>query len=348
MTVATAPGKLVRFGDYAVLRGAPAAATAVDVRARAKVEVTDATDSVFIDLAAGEAHGFVVEPGVGVRWLGDSPERRGAIVEAVLNTCHELVHLKGSLPGLRISMNTDAFFTSVDGKAVKLGLGSSAALSVALTGALLSALNIEVGQDSLLNVCYAVHRAFQSGQGSGIDVAAALLGGTVGVHRIGEQSDPVAGSLVWPEGLLMRAVWSGTSASTPELLSRFDNYGDTHADEFARHLRRLTRVAQQADAAWRAGDVVELLSSLAGYDDALCALDYDAGIGVNTDVHDRLRGLTESHGAVYKTSGAGGGDFGTVFTDSEQVMTAVIGELAGAGFMLLDQEADAAGLVVRA
>ena len=308
------------FGDYAVLEGAPAAAVSVDVRARAQVDRIDARRSVFIDVAGGHAFDFEVEPGERLRWIGQPPGDRGALVAAVFDTCHELVHLQGPLPSLRISVDTDAFYTGVGGRTQKLGLGSSAAALVALTGALTRCLRISVERDSLLNICRAAHQRFQGGAGSGIDVATALLGGVVGVRIEARDAPPNVSTLAWPDGLFMMPVWSGSAASTPELLGRFYAYKDADADGFTHHLRNLGRYARLIDAAWRKGGVAEILSALTGYDDALRALDGDARVGINTDAHDRLRGVVEHHGAVYKTSGAGGGDFGIVFSDSDTIL----------------------------
>lgn len=342
MTVATTPGKLVIFGDYAVLEGAPATAASVGIRARAQVDVTEGRDSVFIDLAGGNAFDFVVEPGAPLRWTDESPGERGTIVAAVLDTCHELAHLRGPLPSLRISLNTDEFYSQLGGRMQKLGLGSSAAALVALTGALTGALNIPVERDSMLNVCHVAHRRFQGGRGSGIDVIASLLGGVVGVRLDRREPYPIACSLDWPAGLRVLPVWSGSSASTPELLARFYDFRSTDPDGFAHHLRNLMRFARLADAAWKRGAVAEILSALTGYDNALRALDSDARIGINTDAHDRIRGIAERHGAVYKTSGAGGGDFGIVVTDSAQVVRTVGRELSE--YTLLDAELDVGGL----
>lgn len=344
MTIATTPGKLVLFGDYAVLEGAPAAAVSVDVRAVAQVDASDGRDSVFIDLAGGRAYDFVIEPGAGLRWIVEPPAARGALIAAVLDTCHELAHMKGAVPGLRISVNTDAFYTDVGGRVEKLGLGSSAAALVALTGALIATLDIPIERPSLLNLCHAAHRHFQGGRGSGVDVATALLGGVVGVRYRGDQPHPATTSLKWPRGLFMLPVWSGVGASTTELLARFYGYRAADEDGFAHHLRNLSNYARQADAAWRRGAVAEILSALTGFDDALRALDDDADIGINTEVHDHLRGVAERHGAVYKTSGAGGGDFGIVLTDSEGMLRAVADEMAG--FKLLEARLNVAGLEI--
>ncbi len=344
MTIATTPGKLVIFGDYAVLEGAPAAAVSVDVRARAQVDPIDGHGGVFIDLAGGRAYDFVVEPGTRLRWIAEPPAGRGKLIAAVLDTCHELAHLKGALPGLRISVTTDAFYTDVGDRFEKLGLGSSAAALVALTGALIATLGIPIERSFLLNICHAAHRNFQGGRGSGIDVTTALFGGVVGIRYGGEDPYPAVTPLDWPDGLFMLPVWSGVGASTTELLARFYEYRAAEEDGFAHHLRNLSSYARQADIAWRRGAVAEILSALTGFDDALRALDDDAGIGINTEAHDRLRGIAERQGAVYKTSGAGGGDFGIVLTDSERVLRTVAEEMAG--FKPLEARLNVAGLEI--
>jgi mevalonate kinase len=63
-------------------------------------------------------------------------------------------------------------------------------------------------------------------------------------------------------------------------------------------------------------------------------------------VHERLRKLAEQHGARYKTSGAGGGDFGFAFTDSRDVADAVRKDFIGAGHFVLESPLAAKGLTI--
>jgi phosphomevalonate kinase len=96
----SAPGKLFLFGEYAVLRGAPAIVTAVDRRVRVR-RVAD----------------------TGYRLIGGQPDER--LPQAVARATGT------SYAGLEVDVSTFA-----DGEE-KLGLGSSAASVVALTAALL-------------------------------------------------------------------------------------------------------------------------------------------------------------------------------------------------------------------
>lgn len=313
MPEATAPGKLVIAGEYAVLDGAPAIAAAVDVRARASVS------------NAGN-------------------RERSKLVEAVISTIGEKV-ADGSVEDLCISVNTDDFFVDRAGEGrVKLGLGSSAAAIVASAGALVRAVELPADAATMLELCCAAHRKFQAGHGSGIDVATSLTGGVVGIRPA--DTAPSVESLDWPAGLEMLAVWSGHSASTPELLGRLENYRERDAGGFRAHMKNLKSLAEACRAAWADKPASAIMATLAAYDEALRAMDSDGRIGVGTDAHDSLRGISTDCGAVYKTSGAGGGDFGIAFSDSRQTIDDLKSGFLDAGYTVLDRATGVNGLAV--
>jgi len=346
MTEASAPGKLVLVGEYAVLDGAPAIVSAVDVRARAKVMAIPGKESIFFDAADGRAFYFIVDADSGLRWVGERPETSGAILEAIISSCIEHSVLFDDGPSFRVSMNSDDFFAHIGGRWTKLGVGSSAAVLVALVGALVTELNLAMSSDALLAVCQAAHHRFQGGRGSGADVAIAVYGGVAVVRRDEASQGIDATACGWPDGLSVLPIWSGVSASTPELLLRFEQFRGDNPAGYRRHLRQLKALSEQACVAWTEQSVVDILNMLAGYDEALRALDGDARIGIDTEPHARIRQLVERHGAVYKISGAGGGDFGLAMADSGEMLNAVRKDCLGHGFDVLDKPFAAEGLAV--
>ncbi len=346
MTDASAPGKLVLVGEYAVLDGAPAIAAAIDVRARARVLATAGAESVFFDALSGQAYYFVIDGSNGLHWIGEQPGANGAILEAVISSCSEHSTLFDDGPSFRVSMNTDDFFTHLGGRWTKLGVGSSAAVLVALVGALVTELNLVMSPEELLAVCHTAHRRFQGGLGSGADIATAVHGGVVAVRRGTEPETVSADGRGWPSGLSALPIWSGVSASTPELLVRFETFRADHPDQYRRHLRRLKVLAEQACVAWSEQSVIDVLSALAGYDEALRTLDDDAQIGINTEPHIRIRQLVERHGAVYKTAGAGGGDLGLALSDSPAVIEAVRADCVNDGIAMLEKSFAVEGLAI--
>ena len=175
---ASAPGKFVLSGEYAVLDAAPAICVAVDRRA-----------SVTIEAHAGDHHivrapGFTKATGRfeanrgGLTWL--SGTRDFGLFEAVWNASRPA----GDAGSMAISLDTEAFRDPSSGS--KIGLGSSAALAVALATALDS-----LGGKSAAQVAHAAHRQFQGGSGSGIDVACSIAGGAIEYRMEKRRSKPV-------------------------------------------------------------------------------------------------------------------------------------------------------------
>lgn len=348
---ADAPGKLVLFGDYAVLRGYPGIAAAVDVRARARIERMPGTGCLFVVDGVG-SFSFRWVPAAGVRWEGNEPGDFGLVLECAVATlgARGLMPLGGALlPACRIELSTVDFQRQdADGRVVKLGLGSSAGVVVALAGALLQLLAPgALDRQRLLAIACDTHRLLQGGAGSGIDVAAALAGGIVAVEFAGPGEPPRPTPLAWPRSLRLVPVWSGRSASTGALLGRLRAAAEANPAAHAAHLQRLGAIAVQALGAWRGLDAGAIVAAAAAYDAALRQLDEEARIGIYTRDHERLRGIALAAGAgAYKTSGAGGGDFGIAFTDSKARVHDIRAAFAAAGYASLDAPLGAPGLSV--
>ena len=155
---ASAPGKLVLLGEYAVLDGARALVVAVDRRATAELEPAFGTTNRVTTRMPGET---VTESASG------QPTGVG-LVDALAAS-----GVEPRWPAWSLTLDSSAFFAGQ----LKLGLGSSAAALVALAGAWWAAAGRSKRPE--LAELVACHRAFQHGAGSGIDVAAAWAGGAL-------------------------------------------------------------------------------------------------------------------------------------------------------------------------
>jgi len=166
----TVPGNILLLGEYAVLEeGGLGLAMAIDTRVR---------------LEACPAPSLSIEgtwPGSSVSWI---PDRRGTspLVEAVVDTVSEWL---GRPVQARVRVDSSAFFAP-DGR--KAGLGSSAAVSVALVCGLLRAAG-QTGRAPdvpglALHLALQAHRRAQGGRGSGYDVFTSFHGGS-GIFRGG-------------------------------------------------------------------------------------------------------------------------------------------------------------------
>jgi len=326
MAEAQAPGKLVICGEYAVLADAPAIAVAVDVRARACVEAGKGASRLEV---AGEGSWPFRWDARGLPdWEAQPGQGRGLVLNAVAATLADAG--LAMQDGLSITLDTLAFHAPEGGK---LGLGSSAAIIVALVAALCAEAGRPLSQDTTLELAQVAHRRLQAGGGSGIDIAAAVHGGVVGLVP----GEGVA-SLRWPEGLHWFAAWSGYGAATMPLLRRFNAYRRRQARSAAGSgpLDQLCEVARAAYAAWQQADAATILRTLEIYGEALNILDTTARIGIATRAHRRMAAMASGLGCVYKTSGAGGGDFGLVLSTDAATITHAAREFAAAGIRVLE------------
>ena len=336
---ASAPGKLMLVGEYAVLDGAPALATAVGVRATAQLiplagqfhelHIVNSDSSVQFRCAEDET----------MDWQSN-PDIYGSILTAVIAMLHEQGIWHEPEESFRIVLDSRNFFESkrtIDQQ--KLGLGSSAAICVALTAVLLQRMGFNPDYSNIL----AAHRKFQQGRGSGADVACSYFGGVVEYSR-SMGGDATVRALSWPQGLYVLPVWSGVSASTGVLLDRLAVYRQGAKHEYDRCMADLGAASSYALTQWEAGQPDVILAALQDFSERLQVLDAVAKIGIWSDIHQRLGRIAAESGALYKPSGAGGGDFGLAFSGDESQLDRLALVYREQGFVVPDLEFSVNGL----
>ena len=349
---ARAPGKLVVAGEYAVLNGAPGIAVAVAAQAIARVRPLAGGTSRLVLPDTGQEFCFSIGQEGQILWQGKSPGAFGLPLEA----CSEILHARGLLPSGEwqqaryLELTTGAFHhVSPAGHRTKLGLGSSAAVVVALIGALLRLTGVDLpARRTLIAIACEAHLRLQGGVGSGIDVATSITGGTVAVAFDSGNPTPQVYPVPWPRHLSLVAVWTGQSASTPAMLARFQAYRLGNQTGFAADMERLGVHASHAVTAFRLQDLDQLFRAITDYEAALRQLDQAARIGIFSPVHEQLGAIAHQHGAVYKPSGAGGGDFGIALTQSRKGELGLRADFQAAGFALLSGPICGPGLSVAA
>ncbi len=337
--VASAPGKLVLTGEYAVLEGASAIVLALDRRACvtlhasvANAYVIDAPDLGIHGAAGGldgqnHLHWSNVDA-VGVERL--------ALVASVI----EAMASDGALPKFRAALDTRTFFSTAREHS-KFGLGSSAALAVALAGAIRA--HAGRGAPSVARLI-AAHRRMQGGRGSGLDIAASLTGGAIVYRLCAEQ--PQITPVRWPDGLLFSCVWSGKAASTGVFLRGLAAWRERAAVRHAALMRELTMCAAAAAAAFADNMVDALLEAISAYAAGLARLGAASGLDIVSAEHRVIAAIAAACGVVYKTCGAGGGDIGIALTVDAERLQAFRQRVAQAGLQTLDVQLDPCGLRV--
>jgi len=322
---ASAPGKVVIAGEYAVLHGAPALSMAVSCRARCNISASDREESELTTVGFRDGSRPFSLTGGRPRWRdADWPKRDTALFEAVL--------AESGWPAdgpLSVELDSGAFADPDSGK--KYGFGSSAAVAVALAAAFLGT---DAAAPTIREVAGRAHRRFQSGAGSGIDIATSVNGGVIRFQR---DADSIG--LGWPDGLAARLFWSGSPASTREKIRGIDESAPGDAAS------ALANASIRACEAWQDGDAGMVLAALAGFVERLQSYDVSEGRGIFDAGHARLvDAARDFSGVVYKPCGAGGGDVGMAFAESPDALAAFAECAAGHGFSALDAALDPDGV----
>jgi phosphomevalonate kinase len=311
MINARAPGKVVLWGEYAVLIGAPAAVLAIDRYASCRIEAIPNTSRWQV-----ETRGFASEPiELAVDELLRKPQLSGAVLNQVLQSLPDDKLLDMLPAGASVTLDTEDF--QLQGQ--KLGIGSSAAICTASYVAFATLLGVEPNFDQAL----AIHQRFQGKQGSGIDVAAAWHGGSLRYQAGSAQPLPRLNTALW------QFLWTGTPAKTGTHLQRFKRWTDTAPTAELDHL-----AAQSAELFDKLGSP-HLVAALGDYVDALRALDGTAELGIYGPGHEHLHQLALDWQVVYKPCGAGGGDVGAVISDDANRLAAFTAAAANLGFVKL-------------
>jgi len=187
---ASAPGSLMLLGEHAVLHGHRAVATTLSPRIKVILRTrADRTLNIFSRL--GEYSSEVSE-------LRPRPP-----FEFLLTA---------------VSTHSDAFETGVDIHVAsdfseRVGLGSSAAVTVATHAAVLAWLGCETGVERLFDLALNTIHTVQ-GLGSGADAAASIWGGTVAYRQAPRDIRRL--STLCP----LTVVYSGGKCPTPEVVAR--------------------------------------------------------------------------------------------------------------------------------
>ena len=338
--VSSAPGKLVLFGEYAVLEGAPALVTAVNRRARVRFERDD-TDTLVLSAKPLGLRSFpILREGSPVPDV--ESERRAALVMQVLELMFtEFPAAQELLKGGHLDIDTQEM--SLEHGGAKLGVGSSAAVAAALVsgiGFLLSHQSLE--SRKIFELAHRAHLAFQGGRGSGIDVAAASFGGVLAFRGSHDGSLPESEARTWPAGLRWQVVGTGSAASTSEFLTALRAWKDSNPNDYNSlmgEMRALSKTVADADeGAWIQWSLnwCELLETLGR----------QIGAPIMSEAHLRFRDFAVEHGLGYKPSGAGGGDAGFFILPEDRSLDEVCTLIKRRNIHMLPLSPDAHGVQV--
>jgi phosphomevalonate kinase len=320
--VASAPGKVVLAGEYAVLDGAPAISMAVNRRARAVVADVEG------DISQVKAPGYTDEVGRFRTTDGEFCWHNGQSVFGIVDSVWRAT--EALQDGARlIDLDTSEFIDPECRR--KIGIGSSAALTVALCAAVKCSTDI----GTIMTVAQRAHSDLQGGAGSGVDIACSLAGGLIDYRMEGASVT----ALDWPDGLSYRVIWTGVPVCTGDKLSKL-NAGISKPSRV-----RLVSASEGMAKAWQSGDADRIIKEYRGYNDHLHQFSVDHDLGIFDAGHEELWRAASEADLTYKPCGAGGGDVGIVLGTDDAALDSFIDKLA-TKYALLDCRLSRVGAMI--
>lgn len=318
----SAPAKLVLTGEYAVLEPDHLAVVAAvdrftEAQVRpAKAMVLTAPALELADAAASYADG---------RWSLDAPHpQAGFVTEALSVTLRYLEEGGVTVEPFHLTLSP-----ALAEGGIKIGLGGSAAATVAAVGAVLAAFG-DAAEPGVVYRLGAIAHLRAQGSGSGIDVAASAFGGVLAFAshhpewlkgRLTEEKSIRAlvespwphlhiERLPWPPGWELMVGWTGKSASTPaylKLAATLKASGDPRYGEFLEAMQASSRLLMRGLSA---ADPALSLDAIAMGREAMLALGRALEVSLETPMLTRLAEAAATCRSAGKPSGAGGGDCG--------------------------------------
>lgn len=279
----SAPGKLMLFGEHAVVYGHPCIVTAVDSRMFVTAEVTS---SGSFELNAPDVQiKDYIKP---TNEIGNGEIPKGAqFIEVAIKNVLE--KYKKKLTGF--SVVTRSEFSS------KFGFGSSSASTVCIVKALSELLSLKLSSREIFDISFKTVLEIQ-GKGSGFDVAAAVYGGTLYFVTGGKVIKPLK-----IKTLPLIVGYSGIKADTVKLINKVSR-------KFDKKQKRLNQIYDDIEEIVERGRAFMLSEK---WEEVGILMDANQKLlkelGVSIEKLDNMIYSASKSGAYgAKLSGAGGGD----------------------------------------
>lgn len=278
-----APGKIILFGEHAVVHGQPAIASTIDRGIRVAVTRRPGADDGPVLRSNNAALPVRSRPDPD----GEGPERLRQALALLRELCGERVR---------------ALAFAVDGAIpAGAGLGSSAALSVALVRGIHEFYGESIDDAALIERAFAVERVFH-GNPSGVDHTTIVTGGVIAYERSTGEAPAKVTALSLPRRVSLVVGVAGPHAGTANAVGALRERARRHPEHYAHLYAGIGALARAARVHLEKGELAavgELMDLNQGYLNAL---------GVSTPAIEALCAIARERGALgAKLSGAGGG-----------------------------------------
>jgi len=300
---ASAPAKVILFGEHFVVYGEPAVVLAIDKRAYASAQLRK-DERIYISSTDLRVSGTFKGEKFQVKKGGSKARLK---LEPIKNAVQQVLERAQRKTGVNVRIESNI--------PVSAGLGSSAAVATSTVVAVSNLLGIELSRDQIFRMAYESERLVH-GTPSGIDPAISTYGGTLQFQR-GKDFLPLNVQSHIP------LVIGNTKVvrSTGELVAIVRHIREQHTSIIDPIITAGGKIIADAVEALRRGDL-ETVGELMNINQALLS-----AVGVSHEALERLINAARKGGALgAKLTGGGGGGCMIALAEEnklKRVMTAI-------------------------
>jgi mevalonate kinase len=288
MIKVSAPGKLMLFGEHAVVHGKPCIVSAVDARMRVFLKKRK-DNKIFLNSPDLNLKNYFIS----IDDLDKPTEKEVRFVLTAIKNFFEKYKVKRGL-----EIKTKSEFS------MEFGLGSSSAVTVATIKALSEFFEIKMENKELFDLAYKTILDIQ-GVGSGFDVATAIYGGTLYFVTGGKLIEKIK-----VKDIPLVIGYSGEKADTPSLVKMVNEKLKESPEKIKKIFDEIEKIVNSArieieNKNWRkVGKLMNLNQDL------LRKLEVSS-----KKLENLIKAALDSGAYGAKLSGAGGGDCMIAITD---------------------------------
>lgn len=310
--LASAPAKIILFGEHSVVYGKPAIAAAIDLRTYVKAEFNE-NGRIRIEAKDIRTPGLTVSFSEDQIYFETDYGKAAEVLSYVREAINLVMEEAGVQKGVTVSITSQI--------PVGAGLGSSAAVAVATIGAVSRLLGLELEKSEIAKLGHKVELLVQ-GASSGIDPTVSAVGGFLYYQKGSFESLPVV-------ELPIVVGYTGSSGSTKELVAKVrKNYEEMPEiiEPILNSMGKLVEKAREVILAEYDKEIkFQLLGTLMNINHGLL----DA-LGVSTkSLSDLVYASREAGALGAKITGAGGGGCMYALAPGKQSEVATAIKIAG-------------------
>ena len=286
------------------LEGGRALILSTPQEAKVSIGKNSEKNNIFTSSMSRYEYPFLLDGELNFSWLDKDPKDFGKILRYAIKKFGKKFN------GKTIHIVTDEFFYNDK----KIGIGSSAAVSVSLTKALNKLFKLKFDTKKLIDHSKEIHDKSQNSTGSGFDVIAAYEGGAVNC-RLLEEGDYAYDQITLPDDLLVTGVINKVPSKTSDMITNYQKAKLDHPVFFLSHMNIMKKELEDLNTSLMLRNSDQMLFHLERYSNLMIEMDNHFKLGIYNDQHLEILKLTQSQKILYKPSGAGAGDLGILVTN---------------------------------